>query len=149
MDARVGPVRLPAIEIGLTLVDVLKTLALQRCPLRVAHAGLDLALAVGVAHAARQRNDAIVRQHVAIERIDCRVVCIRTNHSLAQVVEHDHPHAAAEPAESPLVQLRPDRVEDRSTISRTDLRLYPSVKTNSRVRRYLPVSRLRTIGPSP
>src|SRR5882724_10135591 len=142
MDARVGPVRLPAIEIGLTLVDVLKTLALQRCPLRVAHAGLDLALAVGVADAARQRND-------AIERIDCRVVCIRTNHSLAQVVEHDHPHAAAEPAESPLVQLRPDRVEDRSTISRTDLRLYPSVKTNSRVRRYLPVSRLRTIGPSP
>jgi hypothetical protein len=41
------------------------------------------------------------------------------------------------------------RVEDLNVSSRTDFRLKPSVITNSRVRRYFPVSGWRTIGPSP
>ena len=41
------------------------------------------------------------------------------------------------------------RVLDFGTINRTDLRLYPSVSTKSRVRRYLPEALSRTIGPSP
>jgi hypothetical protein len=38
---------------------------------------------------------------------------------------------------------------ERKISSLTDLRLRPSVKTNSRVRRYLPLSGSRTIGPVP
>ena len=38
---------------------------------------------------------------------------------------------------------------ERHTSSRTDLREQPRVRTKSRVRRYLPVPRSRTIGPSP
>jgi hypothetical protein len=44
VDARVGPVRLPAIEVELRLFDALKTLALQRRLRRMAYARLDLAL---------------------------------------------------------------------------------------------------------
>jgi hypothetical protein len=36
----------------------------------VADAGFDLALAVGIADAARQRDDAIVREDVAVQRIE-------------------------------------------------------------------------------
>jgi hypothetical protein len=38
---------------------------------------------------------------------------------------------------------------ERSVRSRTALRLYASVNTNKRTRRYFPVAGLRTIGPSP
>lgn len=41
------------------------------------------------------------------------------------------------------------RALDRNTSSRTAFRLYPSVRTNSRVRRYLPLSGSRTIAPVP
>src|SRR5712691_1180041 len=41
------------------------------------------------------------------------------------------------------------RVLDSKVSSRTLLRLWPSVRTNSRVRRYVPVPGCRTIGPRP
>ena len=40
-------------------------------------------------------------------------------------------------------------VLERNTSSRTAFRLWPSVITNSRVRRYLPVCGSRTMGPVP
>ena len=60
MDARVGPAPLPAVEVALGVVEPLEAEAAQRRLLRVANAGLDLALAVGVADAARQGDDAVV-----------------------------------------------------------------------------------------
>ena len=69
--------------------SVSKRRPLQRRLLRVADAGFDLALAIGIADAARQRDDAVVREHVAIERIERRVVDVGREHALAQVVEDD------------------------------------------------------------
>ena len=67
-----------------------------------------LPFAIGIADAARQRDDAVVREHVAVERIERRVVDVGREHALAQIVEDDDPHGAAEPAKRPLVQLGPD-----------------------------------------
>lgn len=49
MDAGVGPVRVPAIQIGLRGVDRLEALSVQRRLLRVADAGFDFALAIRIA----------------------------------------------------------------------------------------------------
>ena len=67
-----------------------------------------LPFAIGIADAARQRDDAVVREHVAIERIERRVVDVRREHALAQIVEDDDARRAAEPAKRALVQLGPD-----------------------------------------
>ena len=150
MDARVGPVRVPAIEIGLRRLDRLEALALQRRLLRVADAGFDFAFPIGIADATRQRDGAVVREHVAIERIERRVVDVRREHALFEVVEDDDRRSCRRADETPARAAR-TRVcaLDRHVSSRTALRECASVKTKSRVRRYLPVSGHRTIGPSP
>ena len=76
--------------------------------LRVAHPGLDLGLSVGVAHAAWQRDGAIVGEYVAVQWIERRVVDVGRDDALAQIVEHDDARDAAELAEGALVELRPD-----------------------------------------
>ena len=48
-----------------------------------------------------------------------------------------------------LLKKTQTRELERKTSKRTDLRLKPSVITNSRVRRYLPLCGSRTIGPVP
>ena len=108
MDAGVGPAPLPAVEVGLGVVEPLEAEAAQRRLLRVADAGLDLALSVGVTDATRQGDDAVVGQHVAVERIERRVVDVRGEHALLEVVEDDDPYGAAQPPKRPLVQFGPD-----------------------------------------
>ena len=53
-------------------------------------AGFDLALTIGVLHAARQSYGAKVLQHVAIERVQFGVVDVRGEHALAKVIEDDN-----------------------------------------------------------
>ena len=71
-------------------------------------AGFDLALPIGVADAARQGDDAVVGEYVAIERIQRRVVDVRGEDALLEVVEDDDAHGAPQAAKRPLVQLGPD-----------------------------------------
>lgn len=56
----------------------------------MAGTGFDLALSIGITNAARQRDGAVVRQHIAVERIQRRIVDVRLEHAFAQVVEDDH-----------------------------------------------------------
>ena len=60
---------LPVVQVGLRFLQALEALPFQRRLLGVADAGLDLALSIGIADAARQRDGAVVRQHIAIQRI--------------------------------------------------------------------------------
>lgn len=98
VDARVRPSRLPLIEMALRLIETLEAKPLQRRSLRVSDPRLDLALAIGVTHTTRQRERAVVREDVAIQGIDGRVVDVGGEHSLLQVVEHRDPRRAAQPA---------------------------------------------------
>ena len=56
MNARVGPARFPVIEIGLRRLERLEAESLERRLLRVPDARLDFPFAIGIAHAARQRD---------------------------------------------------------------------------------------------
>src|ERR1035437_4057871 len=65
------------------LLERLEAQPLERRRLRVADARLDLALPIRIADAARQRHDAVMRQDVAVEGIERRVVDIGRQHALA------------------------------------------------------------------
>ena len=108
MNARIGPALLPAVQIRLTVVEALEAESAQRRLLGVADGGFDLALAIGVADPTRQGDDPVVGQHVAVERIEHRVVNVRGEDALLEVVEDDDAHGASQPSERPLVQLGPD-----------------------------------------
>ena len=69
--------------------------------------GFDLALAIGIADATRQADHAVVREHVAIERIERRLVDIGREHALFEIVEDDRPRRAAETPKRALVELGP------------------------------------------
>jgi hypothetical protein len=87
----------------LSLFQTLEAQTFQRCFLRVTDAGFDFAFAVGILNAAGHGHRAVVRQHVAIERIQSGIVNVRDEHALAQIVEHDDARGAAQPAKSSLV----------------------------------------------
>ena len=74
VNARVGPVCLPAIEISLGFLQGLKALALEWRFLRMAHPGFNLTFAIRIAYAAGHGYHAIVGQQIAIERIELGVV---------------------------------------------------------------------------
>ena len=107
VDAGVRPVRLPAIEIRLRLLQALEALAVERRLLRVADARFDLALAIGIADAARQADHAVVREDVAIQRIQRRLVDIRRQHAFFEIVEDDRPRRAAETPKRALMEFGP------------------------------------------
>ena len=108
VDARVRPARLPAIQVRLRRGERLEAQPFERCFLCVADAGFDFAFPIGIADAARKRDDAIMREHIAVERIERRVVDVRREDALAQVVEDNDLDRPAQLTEGALVQLGPD-----------------------------------------
>ncbi len=74
----------------------------------MADAGFDFAFAIGIADAARQADDAVVGEDVAIERIERRIVDIWCQDTLAEVVEDDDAYRAAQSTKRALVELGPD-----------------------------------------
>src|SRR5580700_6347481 len=118
MDARVGPVGFPIVQVGLRLLQAFETQALERGLLRMAHSALDLALAIRVPHPAGHRDYAVVLQHVGVYGVDGGIVDVGLEHSLAKVVEHYHAGATAQATEGLLMQFGPGLragVEDQQT----------------------------------
>ena len=87
VDAGVGPAGLPAIEIGLGVGKPRDAQPAERRLLRMADPGVDFAFPIGIANPARQRDRAVVREDVAIERIERRVVDVGGEDAFFQVVE--------------------------------------------------------------
>ena len=108
VDARIGPARFPAIQIRLRLLETFKAESSQRCLLRVSDPRFDFAFPIGIADTARERDDAVVREHVAIQRIECGIVDVGREDALFQIVEDDDADGAPESTKRALVQLRPD-----------------------------------------
>ena len=108
MDPRVGPAALPAVQVRLGVVELLEAEAAQGRLLGVADGGLDLALPIGIPDAAGKGDDAVVGEHVAVERIERGVVDVGSEDALLEVVEDDDAGGAAQPAERLLVQRGPD-----------------------------------------
>src|SRR5207302_6067331 len=108
VNASVGPVCLPAIEIRLGFLEALEAEPFERRPLRMADRGLDFPLAIGIAHAARKRHDVVVSEAVTVEGIQCWVVDVGAQHPFAQIIEHDDLRDRAKSAKRFLVELRPD-----------------------------------------
>jgi hypothetical protein len=106
VDARIGPALLPAVDVGLGFGQALEAKA-AHLELGVLDTRFDFSLTVAVAHATRQRHGAVVGEHVAIERIEIRIVDVGLEHALAQIVEHNDAHRAAEPGQGLLVKLGP------------------------------------------
>ena len=106
VNAGVGPARVPAVEIRLRLLQRLEAQALER-GLRMRDGRLDLPLPIRIPDATRQGDGAVVREHVAIERVQRRIVDVRLQHALAQIVEDDDLDRPAQPAKRLLVQLGP------------------------------------------
>jgi hypothetical protein len=92
----------------LRLVERLESQAPQRRLLRMPDAGFDFPLTIGIADATRQRDDAIVREHIAVERIERRVVDVGGEDAFFEIVEDDDTHCATEPTKRALVELGPD-----------------------------------------
>jgi len=145
VDARVGPAGIPVIEVGLGVLEALEAQALERRALGVPDPRLDFPLPIRIADPTRQRGDAVVREHVAVERIERGVIDVGREHAFAEIVEDDDPRRGAEAAEGGLVELGPGpraRVEGEEADA---LAAVAEVRRKRRVRRYLP-SRAR--GPS-
>ena len=99
---------LPVIEIGLGLLQALEALTLERGFLGVSDAGFDFTFSIRVSDPARHGHHAVVRKHIAVERIERGIVDVGREHALAQIVEHHDPWTATEPAKGFLMELGPD-----------------------------------------
>ena len=71
-------------------------------------AGFDFAFAIRVLHSAWKRCDAVVLQHITVQRIERGLINVGREHALAQIIEHHHASDSTEPAKRLLMQLGPD-----------------------------------------
>src|SRR5687768_17210778 len=108
VNAGVGPVSLPAIEISLRYFQTLKALTFKWCLLRMAHPSFNFAFAIRIFNATRKGDCAVMGQHITIEWVERRVMNVRLEHSFTQIVEHDDTHAATQTTESFLMYFGPD-----------------------------------------
>src|SRR5215472_15198904 len=108
VDAFIRPALFPVVEISLCLFQTLEALAFEWGFLCVGDTRLDFSFSIGIAYTANHRRHAVVRQHIAIERVQTRIVDVGGKHAFAKIIQNDDARAAAKPAEGLLVQLGPD-----------------------------------------
>ena len=91
VNARIGPPLFPAIQVGLRLFEGLETQAFQWRFLGMGNPRLDLPFSIWIRRATRQCDGAVMPQHIAVQRVQHRIVDIRRQYALTQVIEHHHP----------------------------------------------------------
>src|ERR1700686_730187 len=74
----------------------------------MANAGLHLAFAIRIPNTTGQGDGAIMRQHVAVERIHAGIVDVRREDAFLEVVEHHDSGRSTQATEGLLMQLGPD-----------------------------------------
>lgn len=107
MNPRGRPARFPLGEPRVLGLERLEGPALQGGTLRVLNRRFDGALAIGIPHTARVGDDAVVREHRRVDRVEARSVPIGPHNPLFQVVEHRIATGAAERPKRLFMQLRP------------------------------------------
>ena len=103
------------------IIDAFDSQALDLL-LRVRHCGLDLALAVRIAYPTRHSNSAVMREDIAVERIQRGIVDVRLDDAftkLSSTTMHVDPPSRRKARSWSSAHTF---VLDRGTISRTDLR---------------------------
>src|SRR5258708_9029783 len=108
MNASVCPMCFPAIQIDLRIFQAFETQPFERCLLRVTDTRFDLAFAIRVSHPAWKRCDAVMLEHVTVQRIERGIVDVGREHALAQIVEHHYARCSTQSAKCFLMQLSPD-----------------------------------------
>jgi hypothetical protein len=125
----------------------------------VANPRLDSAFAIRIADATRHGDRPVVREHVAVERIERGIVEVRREHAFFEIVEHDGRRHATQSTEGALVQptpwivvpsfgsanvrigMRPNRSPDNRDINTKKARTSVSIETSD--------TRGRSVGPLP
>jgi hypothetical protein len=74
----------------------------------VSDSTLYFAFAIWIADATRHSDRAVMSEHVAIQRIERRIVDVRLENAFTQVVGHHDLHSTTEFAKSAFMQLGPD-----------------------------------------
>src|SRR5215217_5907128 len=93
VNAGIGPVCLPAIEICLCCFQTLEALPFEWGLLRMAHASFNFPFAIWIFNPTRQGHSAVMSQHIAIQWIERRVMNIGLEYSFTQIVEYYYTHA--------------------------------------------------------
>ena len=94
MDARVCPMRFPAIQVSLGFLQALEAQAFQGRSLGVTDGGFYFPLAIRVLDPARHRHGAVVGEHVAVKRVEGGIVEVGNQDAFAQIVEDHDPVGA-------------------------------------------------------
>src|SRR5208282_1537823 len=108
MNARIGPTFFPAIQISLRFFQTLEALAFEWSFLRVSDTRFYFPLAIGIFNPARHRHHAVVCEHIAKKWIECGIVDVRNEDSLAQIIEHHDARTPTEPTKCFLMEFGPD-----------------------------------------
>jgi len=102
MNTGIGTACLPTIQIGLGFLQALKAFSLERS-LSVADARFNFSFSIWIHDPTGQGYGAIVRQDVAIERIQSGIVDVRDEHAFAQIIQNDDSRSATQSTECFLV----------------------------------------------
>ena len=118
MDAGIGPVLLPAIEVALAVLEGVEAQPFERGGLGMPDPRFDFALSIGIGDPTGESHDAVMLEQISKKRVEGGIVEIGLDNPFPQIVEHDHAGSAAQAAKGPFVQLRPDagaRAEGQQT----------------------------------
>ena len=64
--------------------------------------------AIGILNPAGHGHDTVVRKHIPKKWVESGIVNVRSEHALAQIVEHYNAHAATQSAKRFLMEFGPD-----------------------------------------